>query len=141
MSESAATAWIIDRLEIENTKIEEEMGNMENCEGDSVGGKSGVRCPSTFFYAMVFTAYLIKIIYNVHTSVSSEKNKYRTECYFSSCVMDTPAACFRMCVYSLNVYDCYSQGKHQQRKDTSNNDGSNYTFVLYSSTRTVVVPP
>ena len=42
MSESAATAWIIDRLEIENTKMEEEMGNMDTCEGDSVGGKSGM---------------------------------------------------------------------------------------------------
>lgn len=41
MSESAATAWIIDRLEIENTKMEEEMGTMESCEEDSNGGNSG----------------------------------------------------------------------------------------------------
>lgn len=41
MSESAATAWIIDRLEIENTKMEEDMGTMESCEEDSNGGNSG----------------------------------------------------------------------------------------------------
>lgn len=41
MSESAATAWIIERLEIENTKMEEEMGNMDACEEDSAGGNSG----------------------------------------------------------------------------------------------------
>lgn len=41
MSESAATAWIIERLEIENTKMEEEMGNMDTCEEDSAGGNSG----------------------------------------------------------------------------------------------------
>eukprot|EP00903_Cladosiphon_okamuranus_P007137 g6932.t1 len=42
MSESAATAWIIERLEIENTKMEEEMGNMGTCEEDSAGGNSGI---------------------------------------------------------------------------------------------------
>ena len=42
MSESDATAWIIDRLEIENTKMEEEMGNMDTSEGDSADGKSGM---------------------------------------------------------------------------------------------------
>ncbi|CAM9356733.1 unnamed protein product [Ectocarpus sp. 12 AP-2014] len=42
MSESAATAWIIDRLEIENTKMEEEMGTMESCEEDSNCGNSGI---------------------------------------------------------------------------------------------------
>lgn len=41
MSESAATAWIIERLEIENTKMEEEMGNMDTCEEESAGGNSG----------------------------------------------------------------------------------------------------
>ena len=41
MSESAATAWIIERLEIENTKMEEEMGNIDTCEEDSAGGNSG----------------------------------------------------------------------------------------------------
>lgn len=41
MSESAATAWIIERLEVENTKMEEEMGNMDTCEEDSAGGNSG----------------------------------------------------------------------------------------------------
>eukprot|EP00752_Nemacystus_decipiens_P011018 g9791.t1 len=42
MSESAATAWIIERLEIENTKMEEEMGNIDTCEEDSAGGNSGI---------------------------------------------------------------------------------------------------
>lgn len=41
MSESTATAWIIERLEIENTKMEEEMGNMDACEEESAGGNSG----------------------------------------------------------------------------------------------------
>lgn len=41
MSESAATAWIVERLEVENTKMEEEMGAMETCEEDSAGGNSG----------------------------------------------------------------------------------------------------
>lgn len=41
MSESAATAWIIEHLEIENTKMEEEMGNMETCEDDFGGVGSG----------------------------------------------------------------------------------------------------
>lgn len=41
MNESAATAWIIERLEIENTKMEEEMGTMDACEEDSTGGHSG----------------------------------------------------------------------------------------------------
>lgn len=41
MSESAATAWIIERLEIEDTKMEEDMGNMDTCEEDSAGGNSG----------------------------------------------------------------------------------------------------
>lgn len=41
MSESAATAWIIERLEVENTKMEEEMGAMDTCEEDSAGGNSG----------------------------------------------------------------------------------------------------
>lgn len=39
MSESAATAWIIERLEMENTKMEEEeeeeVGNMDTCEENS----------------------------------------------------------------------------------------------------------
>ncbi|CAM9095192.1 unnamed protein product, partial [Hapterophycus canaliculatus] len=43
MSESAATAWIIERLEVENTKMEQEMGNMDTCEEDSADGNSGVR--------------------------------------------------------------------------------------------------
>lgn len=42
MSESAATAWIIERLEIENTKMEEDMGNMGACEEESAGGNSGL---------------------------------------------------------------------------------------------------
>lgn len=41
MSESAATAWIIERLEVENTKMEEEMGTLDACEEDSAGGNSG----------------------------------------------------------------------------------------------------
>lgn len=41
MSENAATAWIIERLEVENTKMEEEMGNIDTCEEDSAGGNSG----------------------------------------------------------------------------------------------------
>lgn len=41
MSESAATAWIIERLETENSKIEEEMGSMETCEEDSTEDNSG----------------------------------------------------------------------------------------------------
>lgn len=41
MSESAATSWIIERLEIENTKMEEEMGNMDSCEDGFVGVTSG----------------------------------------------------------------------------------------------------
>lgn len=41
MSEGAATAWIIERLEIENTKMEEEMGSMDRCERDSAGENSG----------------------------------------------------------------------------------------------------
>lgn len=32
MSESTATAWIIERLEIENSKMDEEMGNVNSCE-------------------------------------------------------------------------------------------------------------
>lgn len=42
MSETAATAWIIEHLEIENTKMEEEMGNMETCEDDFAGIDSGM---------------------------------------------------------------------------------------------------
>lgn len=42
MSESAATAWIIERLEVENTEMEEEMGNLDTCEEDSADGHSGV---------------------------------------------------------------------------------------------------
>lgn len=34
MSESAATAWIIQRLEMENSKMEEEMGNINACDDD-----------------------------------------------------------------------------------------------------------
>lgn len=41
MSETAATAWIIEHLEIENAKMEEEMGSMETCEDDFVGIVSG----------------------------------------------------------------------------------------------------
>lgn len=41
MSESAATAWIIERLEIENTKMEEDMANIGACEEESAGGNSG----------------------------------------------------------------------------------------------------
>lgn len=32
MSESTATAWIIERLEVENSKMEEEMENVNSCE-------------------------------------------------------------------------------------------------------------
>lgn len=46
MNESAATAWIIERLEIENSKMEEEMGNMDTCEEGSAGDNSGAT-PST----------------------------------------------------------------------------------------------
>lgn len=42
MSESAATAWIIERLELENNKMEQEMGNMDTCEEDSADENSGV---------------------------------------------------------------------------------------------------
>ncbi len=40
MSESAATAWIIERLEVENTKMEVAMSN-DTCDDDSAGGNSG----------------------------------------------------------------------------------------------------
>lgn len=42
MSESAATAWIIERLEVENTKMQEEMGNMDTCQDNFDGTISGV---------------------------------------------------------------------------------------------------
>lgn len=45
MNESAATAWIIERLEMENTKMEEEMGNMAACDEDFVA--SGVNYDPT----------------------------------------------------------------------------------------------
>lgn len=38
MSESAATAWIIERLEIENSKIEQEVGNLDTSEEQSAEG-------------------------------------------------------------------------------------------------------
>lgn len=50
MSESAATAWIIERLEMENSKMEEEMGNMDTCEDESAGANSGVTIITHIFF-------------------------------------------------------------------------------------------